>query len=350
MGSVPASTTSFSPWRRLSIAASVALSIVSVIALAVMSNYLARHYAPRFHWGASNNYRLSALTLGALQSLTNEVRITVFFDRDHPVYPSVRALLREYTANSPRLHVEELDYSRNPVAAKEFRRRFPMTVQEDDPALVLFESGGRTKVVPARDLRDYDAQALIRGEGEALPTAFKGEPLFTSAINAVCEGRPRRVYVLRGHREHEFASKAQDAGYSRFAGMLEEDNIELRPLTLNGIDEVPSECELLIIAGPRDRFSRAEIEVLDRYLRRGGRMLVLLQYRQQTGLETLLAEWGVEVDDNVVVDPENSDDARMVIVSRFGNHPVTRPLGGARLFMFLPRAVMARPVANIHGA
>lgn len=345
----PAPDPSFSPWRRLAIGGSVLLATASVLALALMANYLAHHYAPRWYLGAAGDHRLSPLTRGALDGLTNQVRITVFFDRQHPAYPGVRALLREYSAASSRLVVEEIDYTTNPAAAQAFRLRFPFTLDEDDPALVLFESGARSKVVPARDLRDYDTAAIVRGEPEARPVAFKGEMLFTSAINAVCEGSRRRVFFLEGHREHDFRSDAPQTGYRHLAALLEEDNVEVAGLQLAGQDEVPAECELLVIAGPQDPLTPGELSAIDRYLRRGGRLFVLFQHRARTGLERLLADWGVEVADTLVLDPDNSDRA-ILIVSRFGNHPVTRPLGGSRLYLLLPRAVQARRLPNILGA
>ncbi|MBX3744904.1 MAG: GldG family protein [Verrucomicrobiae bacterium] len=345
----PPSEPSFSPWRRLAIGGSVLLATASVLALAFMANYLAHHYAPRWYFGAAGDHRLSPLTRGALEGLTNHIRITVFFDRQHPVYPSVRALLREYAAASPRLTIEEIDFTTNPAAAQAFRLRVPFTLDENDPALVLFESGGRSKVVPARDLRDYDTAALIRGEPEAHPVAFKGELLFTSAINAVCEGSRRRVFFLEGHREHDFRSDAPQTGYRHLASLLEEDHIDVAGLSLAGRDDVPAECELLVIAGPQDPLTPGELSAIDRYLRRGGRLLVLFQHRSHTGLERLLADWGVDVADTLVLDAENSDRA-ILIVTRFGNHPVTRPLGGSRLYLLLPRAVQARRLPNILGA
>lgn len=340
---------SFSPARRLGIAASVLVSLASVLTLVGLANYFAQHYAPRLYWGRSSDLRLSALTLGALESLTNQVRITVFFRREHPVYPSVRAVLREYAAASSRLTVEELDYNRNPVEAQEFRRRFPATLVGDEPDVVLFESNSRTKVVAARDLQDYDTAALLRGEGEARPTAFKGEALFTSAINAVCEDRPRKVYFLSGHREHSFRSDEQQVGYRRLAAGLEEDNIEVAALGLNGEDDVPADCQLLVIAGAQDRLTTGELKALDRYLRGGGRLWVLFHYRAQTGLEALLADWGIRAGDSLVLDEENTDNG-VLIVSRFGSHPVTRALGNSRLYLFRPRAVEGQPLGTIHGA
>ncbi len=342
------SSPSFSRARRLSIAASVLLSLVSVLALAFMANYLAAHHAPRFYWGASRDYQLSPLTRTALQTLTNQVHITVFFDRDHPIYPSVRALLREYRAVSPNLLIETIDYTLHPTAAQEFRRRSPVTLRNEDPDLVLFEFAGRFKAVPARDLRDYDTRAILRGR-DAPPIAFNGEQLFTSAINAVCEGRPRKVFFLQGHGEHDLRSDAPQTGYRKLAELLGEDNIEIVALSLNGMDDVPRDCELLVVAGAQERLSTGERQVVDRYLRRGGRLFVLFAHRALSGIETLLADWGMTVGDSLVLDTENTDNG-VLIVSRFGSHPATRPLANSRIYLFLPRAVDAQPVANILGA
>lgn len=340
---------SFSTRNRLSIGASVATSIAAVLVLAFIANYLAAYHAPRFYWGASADYRLSPLTLGALESLTNRVRVTVFFDRDKEPYPSVRALLAEYSSHSPLIEVEELDYRRNPVAAGEFRRRFPMTVTDEEPDLVLFESGGRTKAVPARDLRDYDTKALIRGEREVRPIAFKGENLFTSAINAVCEGRTRRVCFLEGHREHDFRSEATQTGYRKLAALFIEDNMEVVGLRLTGTGEVPNDCELLVVAGPQDPFTPGELQAIDRYLRRGGRLFALFHYRSRTGLEGLLANWGISVTDSLVLD-ESMTENGLLAVARMAKHPVTSPLARSRLYLYQPRALDAQSGANILGA
>ena len=342
------SSPSFSRSGRLAIAASVLISTLSVLALAFMANYLAAHHAPRFYWGASRDYQLSPLTRTALQTLTNQVRVTVFFDRDHPVYPSVRALLREYRAVSPNLLIDYIDYTLHPTAAQEFRRRSPVTLRNEDPDLVLFEFGGRSKAVPARDLREYDTRAILRGQ-EAPPIAFNGEQLFTSAINAVCEGRPRKVFFLQGHGEHDLRADAPQTGYRKLVDQLSEDNIEIAPLSLNGMDDIPKDCELLVVAGAQERITGGERQVIDRYLRRGGRLLVLFAHRAMSGMENLLAEWGITVGDSLVLDTQNTDNG-VLIVSQFGNHPVTRPLANSRLYLFLPRAVDAQPVANILGA
>jgi hypothetical protein len=246
------------------------------------------------------------------------------------------------------VRVRELDHTRDPGAALEFRRRHGLAA-DAGPDLVLFESGPARRLVYARELSEYDTAALLRGEAGAAPTAFKGEPLFTSALHGVQEGRPRRACFLAGHREHDFTDAAPQQGYRQFADLLARDNIEARPLRLDGGAEVPRDCELLIIAGPQDPFTARELAALNGYLRQGGRLLVLFRTRTVTGLESLLADWGLDAPDSLVADPPNTD-AGLLQAGRFGAHPVTRPLRDARLLLLQPRLVRAREVAALAGA
>ena len=99
---------------------------------------------------------------------------------------------------------------------------------------------------------------------------------------------------------------------------------------------------LLIIAGPRDVIPGAELQKIEHFLARGGRMLVLFNFasvRKETGLEAVLARWGVEVGRNVVTDPDNSIKGTDVIVSRFSQHPLVNSLQHSRLHLTLPRTV-----------
>ena len=68
----------------------------------------------------------------------------------------------------------------------------------------------------------------------------------------------------------------------------------------------------VIIAGPTSNFIEPEIEILRRYLDGGGRLFLLLDPSLapagglvETGLERLVAEFGIEVGADIVVDPAN---------------------------------------------
>jgi hypothetical protein len=132
------------------------------------------------------------------------------------------------------------------------------------------------------------------------------------------------------------------AGYLKFTSILQQNYIRPEPLSLLGTNTVPTDCSLLIIAGPRDVIPATELQKVEYYLNRGGRLLVLFNFasvRKDTGLEAMLARWGVDVGRNVVTDPDNTIRGTDVIVSRFSQHALVNSLQHSRLHLTLPRSV-----------
>jgi hypothetical protein len=60
---------------------------------------------------------------------------------------------------------------------------------------------------------------------------------------------------------------------------------------------------------------------------------------RQTGLEPILANWGVKVANGIIADTNNSYSGSDVIVSAFGRNPTVNPLTGSSLEMVLPREI-----------
>jgi hypothetical protein len=87
------------------------------------------------------------------------------------------------------------------------------------------------------------------------------------------------------------------------------------------------------------------LEKIELYLGQGRRLMVLLNYfsvPDRTGLEPLLARWGVAVGNLLVTDPENTQNRGFdLLPKKFSIHPIVRPLSGSRLHLLLPRQVSA---------
>jgi hypothetical protein len=341
---------SFSVAGRWRIGAHLAVSLLSLLALVVMTNYLAARHFKRRALADAAPIQLSLLTQRVLSALTNEVRVIIYFDREEAptLYEWTRDLLKEYRFANPRLSVETVDYTRDPGAANLVKARYRLT-QKTDKNLVIFECQDRTRVVAESELSDFDFTGLLSGETrEVRRTHFKGEPVFTAAILGVTTARPQRAYYLQDHKEHRFDGSDAIMGYARFAALLREMNLQIEPLTLLGSSEIPTDCSLLIMAGPTDPLLPEELDKLDRYLQQGGRLLALLNFysaARPTGLEKLLGRWGVVVGQDVVTDRKFTVTGQDLIVTDFGDHAVMRPLYGSRLYLVLPRSVV-RAAAN----
>jgi ABC-2 type transport system permease protein len=178
------------------------------------------------------------------------------------------------------------------------------------------------------------------------PVAFLGEQAFTSMLLAVTTPKPFKAYFLQGHGEPSLTD-TDETGYLKFGAILALNNyIAVTNLELFGDSPVPMDCNLLIIAGPRTELSETELQKIDQYLAQGGRLFVLFNYfsiKHPSGLEPILARWGVNVAPDWIQDSQKTVSGRDAVISSFSQHPVVNPLTGFGLFLYLPR-----PVSKVH--
>jgi len=340
-------TPSFSKGRRFGVGTNVLVAVVALFAILVMVNYLAARHYQRIHVGQRGQQPLAPQTRGVLAGLTNDVRVVVLFDRDEALFGPVNALLNEYHHASPRVKVEVIDYLRNPASGALIKSQYKLTHLADKD-LVLFESAGRVRVVYASELSDYDFSDVIAGRSkEVRRTAFKGEALFTAALLGVSDPRPVRVGYFFGHGEHNPQDENGQFGYSKFVRLLNEKNISLQAVNVLGTNQISADLDAVIIAGPTDPFTQPELDKLEAYLNRGGRMLVLLNpLVQNIGIERLLVGWGVLAGHNLILDSSTTLEGRDLIAGRFGSHASVRGLFGTRgVHLMLPRTIDHLPRA-----
>jgi ABC-type uncharacterized transport system involved in gliding motility auxiliary subunit len=167
-----------------------------------------------------------------------------------------------------------------------------------------------------------------------------------------------KLYFVTGHGEASIAQgmSAPERGLRILEEVLRRENMEVEDVSLLS-GTVPDDADALAIIGPSQPFTEAEIEVLDRYLDRGGRVLVCLDPlidpsagMRATRLEGLLASRGIEVHEDLVVDPERRlpfFDLSAVYLSDFGHHPVTTGLEGVAVLLPVTRSLAEVPADGV---
>ena len=310
-----------------------------------MVNYLSRDYYLRFHLSSRTRIELFPRTVGLLRSLTNEVKVTLYYDADDELYQPVSDLLAEYRITNPKITVTTVDYLQDPPTAQGVKAKYNLFTPTDKN-LVIFDCAGKVKVISGNTLAQYIPEQVQNQKDREFrykPITFLGETAFSMALLAVTSP-PLKAYFLQGHGEHQLSGDGE-TGYLKFTSVLQQNYIRIEPLTLLGTNAVPLDCNLLVIAGPRQTIPDLELSRIEQYLSQGGRLLALFNCyplysgKQDTGLEGILATWGVEVGHNVIKDPANTYSGENVRVSNFGKHALVNSLLGSALDMMLPRSV-----------
>jgi ABC-2 type transport system permease protein len=334
---------SFSPGRRWKIGFDVVVRTVLVLAVVVMVNYLGAKFYGRFYLSSQTQVKLSPRTLSVVRSITNQIAVTVYYDKTDDWYPTIIALLHEYRSANPNITVKTVDYLRDAGEAQKIKDQYKLSSAKDKD-IVIFDCGGHVKTVNGEALTQVKLEQVPNAterEFRRKPIAFNGEMLFTAMLLAVENPKPLKAYFLQGHGEPSL-SDSGETDYQKFGAVLAENYIATEPLQLLGDNVVPDDCNLLIIAGPRTAFSEGELQKIDQYLAQGGRLFMLFNYfsiRHPTGLEPILARWGVNVMADVVVDRKDTTSGQDVIVYNFSTHPVVNPLTQLALQLILPRPV-----------
>jgi ABC-2 type transport system permease protein len=353
MATEPSSKPSFTPGRRWTVGFDVAVRTVVVLAVVVMTNYLAGRFFHREYLSPHTRTELSPRTVNLVQSLTNQVKVTLYYDRENELFSTISALLREYQALNPKIRVEVVDYLRDAAAAQRVKLAYqlPEMAKDEEKNFIVFDGGKGYKAVNGNLLADYQVEVdKEKGKYDKRPTFFKGEMLFNSLLLAMTNPKPLNAYVLQGHGEHNLESGDEVNGYLGFKSVLEQNYIKVELLTLLGTNTVPQDCNLLIVPGPRTAIPEDELEKIDQYLKEGGRMFVLFNAastERMSGLERILyGRWNILVSENIVQDPENSLNTLKsapgadIAIGAFSEHPAVKALIGYNLDLIYPRPVL----------
>jgi ABC-type uncharacterized transport system involved in gliding motility auxiliary subunit len=256
------------------------LLTVTFIAAIGLVNVLSARHGVRWDLSGSGQFSLSPQTIKILKALDRDVTVTLFVQDLGPTKGVLHGLVDSYLQHTRRLTAVYVDPEKRPAVAKQYG--------VDQYDTVVFESGGQESRVRLLSPEDLDNR----------------EQLFTNALIRVLRKEKKRIAFLEGHGEHAL----NDAGKNGFSAVkegLEREGYEVIDLSLAQQGAVPEKIAALVIAGGTKLMAPQEMEAVRRYLDQGGRLLVLTDPLAATGIEPLLDDWGVLLDQDLVIETSN---------------------------------------------
>ncbi len=288
-----------------------AIMSLAFIGILVLVNFMSDRYHRRFDLTESKQYSLAPQTVQILTDLKEPVKITAFFTPEDPYQQEARQhledLLKEYAYYTDKITYEFIDPDQNPSITRQY------------------------------GITSYGTLVLERGD-KRQDTFAADEQGLTSAILKVSRDEVKAVYFTTGHKEHDPTISRPD-GYSQIKEALEKDNYRVETINLATItDTIPSDMDVLVVAGPQVPFVDEERAALERYLNDGGKALIMIDPGQADPLGEILSKWGLRLRDDLIIDPIGSffGDVATPLVSNYRYSQITKDLGG--LTTLFPRA------------
>lgn len=267
---------------------------------------------------------MSSRTRGILADTTGTISITAFLPRDDQAVRSVGRVMRALKRLSDSVGGAkvELRYVDPKWDVGEAERLVRKGVPENS---LVFEKGRRLVSLPVKD--------------------GCGERICASTIRRISQPPHRRnVYWTVGHGESCFDEYGA-FGMSDIARDLFREGFHNQALDLSACQAIPGDCALILVAGARDDFSRAEIDRLAGYLRDGGRLFVLLGSAKSGGIVSMLPSWGMRPVDRQPTGAKTLSGSD-VIVTGFTDHPIAASLRGSRIVLERPVAILPSAAAG----
>ena len=300
--------------RRVKYGSSTLVAILALLAILAGINYLAARYYQRIDVTEGGMHSVSDQTATVLDSLTTDVHVLAFYHETDPEAAGFEERLQAYAYQSERFTFTMVDPAVHPGEARRYGVK--------KPRISVVMSGDREERVAGTE-----------------------ENHLTNAVAKVVRQRARTVYFSAGHGERTLI--APEGEFIRVGQALREAGYAVRDtLVLDAVKGVPADCDLLIVAGPTAAFSRTEADSIRSFLTGGGSGLFLLDPGGETGLESLLAGWGVRVNNDYVLG-WGPGDPSMPGSIWYARHPVTEKHRRRNLLTFYR---LARSIDGIENA
>ena len=296
------------------------VSVLTVLGILVAVNYIGQRQNKRWDLTAAQQFSLSDQSRNVLAKLDAPLQIMVF--TQEPSFVEFRDRLNEYEYVSSQVTTQYIDPDKQRALAQQH------DVQQY--GTVVFSYKGRTERITTSTEQDI-----------------------TNGIIKVVTGEQKKVYFTQGHGEKDPASTERD-GYNTVAEGLKRENYVVETVVLAQTGAVPEDAAVVVVAGPRTDFFAPEIEALTKYLGTAGKLLLALDppekadAAQTPNLIALAHDWGIDVENTVVVDVSGmgrllGTDASVPVAANYPSHPITDR------FTILTAYPLARAVVPVPG-
>ncbi len=299
------------------------VSVISVLLIIGLVNFVAARYDSRIDLTEGQVLSLSPASQEVVEELENPTELLIFSPVPNPADQQLLDNYRRYNSDFTYRYID-------PRVDPQFAREIGVTTGGE----VFLQSGDRTTLVQTVN-----------------PQSPLTERQLTDKLAQLSQGEAPVAYFLQGHGE--YAIDGAEAGLFEAATQLEQQNYTALPLNLADTGgTVPPDADVLIIARPQEKLFENEVTVIRNYLESGGSILALIDPQTETGLEEMMSEWGVVLEDAIVID--TSGGGQLVnlgpaapLVQEYGDHPITEAFGNSRSFFPVARPLQITEVVGV---
>lgn len=283
-----------------------------------------------------------------IDQLQSPLALTYFYNASDPNALAARDMIEIAGRNHPLLTFRAIDLDKEPGLARD------AGVHSYNTALL--QAGDRKVIV--ENITDvarvgYAAQRVLRQRAEGICFVTGHGETFRPITGHL---HLSHVETLRGHDIPGAGDvlAAEPDRLDRFLLALNEIGYDMREIVTATINAIPQDCTVVAEIGPRTELAAGEADLLADYLKRGGRLMLMIDPQFPVGVElerVLLNPLGLSTELTIVIDPLNHfrTDPDKVAIPYYAPHPITTRLALTVFAQARPIHV-GKPLATVRTA
>jgi len=290
----------------------------ALLAVLVAVNIAAYRHLGRIDLTSGGVYSLADQSVAVARSIDQPVTVIWYHDLRNRSMTDAMALLRQYAGVNSLISVLGRDPALHPADARRDGIQFAGSA--------VFQSGPRRLVVHGGTETDF-TNAFIR-----VSRATVQEVCFTQGHQ---EANPFSLVALDDLEEHDDEENLvarvevhEQHGLGMARAALDTLGFKVRLLQSGQLASQLKGCAVTIAAGPRVPFLTDDAKALRDWTAAAGKTLLMLEPGHEHGLDALLQDFGIALQDGPVRDPGSHfrNDPETPAVADYPRHRVTRDL------------------------
>lgn len=268
-----------------------ATMIVIVIAIVIILNLVVSKIPSKYlELDISGNklYTISEQTEKKLASLEEDVNIYYLIsDTAKENYPELTKLLEKCAESSKHITLSVKDPDLYPT----FGNKYEAT----STTAVIVESDKRYELLDINDIYTISNYSDYYSGYADAEYAFAGENIVVNAVDYVTTNSLPTIYNLVGEGEAVLDSDIE--------AMITDTHITINDLDMLANNEIPKDCDCLLINAPTDDFNSITTKAILSYLENGGQAMIIvgdMDVKDMPNFISILEAYGVTIEDGIV--------------------------------------------------
>ena len=291
--------------RRMVTFAQAAVYTLIVIAILSVLNFLANRWNKSFDSTSNKRFTLSDQTAKIVRNLKPDLTISYW---DQPTrFQQAQDLLDRYKNLSTKINVQYQD--------TEKKRTQAIAAGVKSQGTIFVQVGNKkeeAKSLTETDVTGAIIRAIKTGDRIVCSVAGSGEPALDETGNS---------------------------GYSNLKDLTERNNYKMQSVNLVQKAEIPKECTILMVAGPKRDYLAPAVSAIKAYVEDGGRALFMLDpplkfgsgIDENAALTAVIEGWGVKLQKDIVLDVSGVGQVfglgpQFPLVLNYGSHPIVNEM------------------------